>query len=84
MSMNAMVFLPPHRRAHMQPLVTTFLYTFNSELPFLRFCDFFKKICRLLHENLTVFIGKCKSSNVPVKTVRYFYKNCQIFFKFCS
>ncbi len=25
---KSMVFLPPYKRAHMQPLVTTFLYTF--------------------------------------------------------
>ncbi len=30
-----------------------------------------------LHENLTVFIGKSKSSNVSVKAVRFFYKNRQ-------
>ncbi len=40
-----------------------------------KFYDLFKKICRFLHENLTGFIGKSKSWNVPVKTVRFFCKN---------
>ncbi len=40
---------------------------------------FFKKICRFLYENLMIFTGKSKSSNVPVKTIRFFYKNRHIF-----
>ncbi len=32
-----------------------------------------KKIWRFLHENLTVFTGKSTSSNVPVKTIRFFF-----------
>ncbi len=42
-STSAMVFLPSYRRAHVQPLVTTFLYTFNGEVRILvnimYFCD---------------------------------------------
>ncbi len=43
-----------------------------------KFYDFLKKICRFSIENLTVFTGKSKSSNVPVKTVTFWSK----FFRF--
>ncbi len=46
---------------------------------FQRFYNFLKKICRFLHENVTVFTGKSNSSNVPVKSVRFFYKKSSNF-----
>ncbi len=46
--------------------------------------QFLKKIYRFLHENVTVFTGKSKRSNVPVKTVRFLCKNRHIFLKPCS
>ncbi len=45
---------------------------------FLQFYDFFKKSCRFLHENLTVFTGKSKLPKVSVKMVIFFHKNCHI------
>ncbi len=44
-----------------------------------KFYDFLKKVCRFSHENLTVFTVKSKSLNVPVKAIKFFYKNLQIF-----
>ncbi len=41
-----------------------------------------KKICQFLHENLKVLTGKSKSSNIPAKTVRFFYKNVKMFHVF--
>ncbi len=39
---------------------------------FLQFCEFFKNMCQFLHKNLTIFAGKSKSSNVPIKIDRFF------------
>ncbi len=41
----------------------------------LQYYDIFKKICQFKKKNLTVFIGKSKSLNVPVKIVKFSCKN---------
>ncbi len=59
--------------------VKTVKFSWKSWKLFLRFYDIVKEICWFLHENLTVFTGKSKSSEVPKKIITFSSKNRLIF-----